>query len=331
MDITPLQAAVRYYFDNGLAPATQKCYNAGQQRYLYFCSQADLTPIPTSENTMSLFAAHLALQGLSYTTIKVYFSSIGNVHSSRNQHDIYQKALTPSLEQVLKGIKREQAHTHPQRVCLPITVEILLKIYSVLSKTPTAYQEIMLWATCCTAFFGFLRVGEMTVPNLDSYDSTIHLSLGDIALDSGTSPTIIWLTIKQSKTDPFRKGAKLCLGITDSVVCPVKALLPYLAIRGTAPSPLFLSERNTPLTQAQFKTLLSSTLKKVGLDDSQYNTHSFRIGAATSAKAAGISDTYIQLLGRWKSTAFQGYIKTPINVLTKLSKQLASIPDAPRS
>ena len=187
----------------------------------------------------------------------------------------------------------------------------------------------MLWAACCTAFFGFLRVGEMTVSSQDAYNNSVHLSLGDIALDSRTSQTIIWLTIKQSKTDPFRKGVKLCLGLTDSVVCPVKALLPYLAIRGSAPGSLFLSEGNAPLTRAQFKTLLSTTLKKVGLDDSQYNTHSFMIGAATSAKAAGISDTYIQPLGRWKSTAFQGYIKTPTTVLTKLSKQLASIPDAP--
>ena len=64
----------------------------------------------------------------------------------------------------------------------------------------------MLWAACCTAFFGFLRVGEITAPNLDEYDSSVHLSLKDVALDSRTAPTIIWLTIKQSKTDPFRKG-----------------------------------------------------------------------------------------------------------------------------
>ena len=49
--------------------------------------------------------------------------------------------------------------------------------------------------------------------------------------------------------------------------------------------------------RAQFKTLLSTTLKKAGLDESKYNFHGFRIGAATSAKAAGISDMHIQLLG----------------------------------
>ena len=49
----------------------------------------------------------------------------------------------------------------------------------------------MLWAACCTAYFGFLRVGEMTVPSLDAYDPSVHLSLGDVALDSRTAPTIV--------------------------------------------------------------------------------------------------------------------------------------------
>ena len=115
---------------------------------------------------------------------------------------------------------------------------------------------------------------------------------------------MVWLTIKQSKTDPFRKGVKLCLGWTDSVVYPAKALLPYLAIRGSSQDCLFTSEDQTPLTRAQFKTLLSSMLRLAGLDDSNYNTHSFRIGAATTTKAMGIADVHIQLLGWWRSSAY---------------------------
>ena len=117
------------------------------------------------------------------------------------------------------------------------------QICSVLSRSPSEYQNIMLWAACCTAIFGFLRVGETTIPSSDAFNSAVHLSLGDIALDSRTTPTIIWVTIKQSKTDPFHKGVRLCLDRTESVVCPIKALLPYLAIRGSAPGALFISER----------------------------------------------------------------------------------------
>ena len=70
----------------------------------------------------------------------------------------------------------------------------------------------------------------MTVSSLDAYNSSVHLSLGDVALYGRTVPTIIWLMIKQSNTDHFHKGAKLCLGRTESVVRPIKALHSYLAI-----------------------------------------------------------------------------------------------------
>ena len=247
---------------------------------------------------MLLFAAHLARSGLAYTSIKVYLSAICNLHTAHSHHEAYQQALTPRLEQVLRGIKREQCSTHSARVCLPITVEIMHQIYAVLARTPEEYQNVMLWAACCTAFFGCLRAGEMTVQNQNDYDRTMHLSLQDVALDSRVTPTIIWFTIKQSKTNPFRKGVRLCLGRTDPIICPVKAMLTYLAIRGKSPGSLFISRNNTPLTRAQFKTLVSTTLKTAGLNDSEYNTYSFKIGATTTAKAVGIADAHIQLLGR---------------------------------
>ena len=201
LDITPIQAAVQHYYQKGLATTTQRCYLTGQQRYMQFCDQVNQTVVLTSESTLLLFAAHLALSGLAYTSIKVYFSAIGNLHTA---HEAYHQALTPRLEQVLRGIKKKQCSTHTARIRLPITAEFMHKI-----KPPTEYQNIMLWAACCTAFFGFLRVGEMTIPNQNAYDSSVHLSLQDVALDSRATPAIVWLTIKQSKTDPFRKGVKV--------------------------------------------------------------------------------------------------------------------------
>ena len=108
------------------------------------------------------------------------------------------------------------------------------------------------------------------------------------------------------------------------MICPVKAMLTYLAIHRKSPGSLFISKNNTPLTRAQFKTLVSMTLRTAGLNESDYNTHSFRIGAATIAKAVGIASAHIQLLGRWKSLAYQGYIRTPTPLLQNLSRQLVS-------
>ena len=96
--------------------------------------------------------------------------------------------------------------------------------------------------------------------------------------------------------------------------------MPYLALRGPKQGPLFRYQGGNYLTRQTFITLLRTTLRQAGLDDSQYAAHSFRIGAATTAKEAGISDVHIKMLGRWKSNAYQLYVHTPREKLALLSK-----------
>jgi len=127
-----------------------------------------------------LFAVHLTLFGLAHASIKVYFSAVWNLYSASSQHEAYQKSLTPHLEQLLRYIKKDEAVKCTLMVCLPISVEIMSEMYSSLSKFPTDYLSIMVWAASCTAFFGFLRVGEMAVPSMESFHQTVHLTLEDV-------------------------------------------------------------------------------------------------------------------------------------------------------
>ena len=53
----------------------------------------------------------------------------------------------------------------------------------------------------------------------------------------------VHITIKQSKTDPFRQGISLFVGITEHAVCLVKSILPYLALRGDGDGPLFMTSQ----------------------------------------------------------------------------------------
>ena len=74
---------------------------------------------------------------------------------------------------------------------------------------------------------------------------------------------------------------------------------PFLAVRGNQPRPLFILKDSRMLTRQLFSKSLDNILDKLHLNYDQYNTHSFRIGAATSAKEAGIDDLSIKMLGRW--------------------------------
>ena len=120
LDFSKLQIAVQQCFINGLAPSTMKSYYAGQSRYHQFCQQLRVTAIPTSGRVLLLFIAHLAKEGIAHTTIKVYLAAIRHLHVSVGMHQTYNLQLSPYLELVMKGIKKEQLHGKPQRQHLPI-------------------------------------------------------------------------------------------------------------------------------------------------------------------------------------------------------------------
>ena len=85
--------------------------------------------------------------------------------------------------------------------------------------------------------------------------------------------------MKSSKTDQARKGVELFVGRTYNSLCPVVAVLRYLAVRGFDQGPLFCWEDGSPVTRPKFVERLRSTLQAAGVDPSHYSGHSFRIGA----------------------------------------------------
>lgn len=195
-------------------------------------------------------------------------------------------------------------------------------MYTVWSQGPMTFDTVMLWAACCLGFFGFMRAGEFTCSTL--HPSPDHmLSSADISIDSRENPKMLVVLLRHSKTDPFSAGIQLFLGRTGEVLCPVSAMLGYLAIRPPYPGPLFVFEDGTPLSRTKLVTHLRAALSKAGIDTANFSGHSFRIGAATTAARAGFSDSFIQTLGRWKSAAFTAYIRTPREDLVAVTAKLA--------
>ena len=124
------------------------------------------------------------------------------------------------------------------------------------TKTPLHIDDLIIWAACCIAFFGWLRVSKFTTPTQSHFNPSNHLSLSDIALDSRTSPQVIRITLKQSKTDQLQQGTHLYLGKTGHHVCPVEAITPYLIARGNRPGPLFMLQNGKMLTRSMFSAAI---------------------------------------------------------------------------
>ena len=107
-------------------------------------------------------------------------------------------------------------------------------------------------------------------------------------------------------------------------MCPVAAVLTYAAARGNKPGPFFVTSSARALIKQEFVCETRKVLLRLGLPDSDYAGHSFRIGAATSAAMAGVEDSTIHLLDRWQSAAFLRYIRTPHERLASISCTLAA-------
>ena len=82
-------------------------------------------------------------------------------------------------------------------------------------------------AAFCLAFFGFLRVGELTCKSLRGYDPR-PLQDGDIEIAYFDGRRMVKLTLRQSKTDQVGRKTTLFLSETGDLSCPLSSVSSFL-------------------------------------------------------------------------------------------------------
>ena len=319
-----MDPALHYFCEKGLADSTHKTYQSALRRFGAFCSlYSILSPFPVSEAILCYYATYLACQQLAPRTIKTYLAAIRHMQITLGLPEPREFSSLPRLRLIQTGIQctHMQRSTTPPRVRLPITPVILGRMKDYWSARPREPDIGMLWAASC---LGFFRSGEITIPSNNSFDSKVHLSWGDIAVDNPESPAAIRVKLKKSKCDQFGQGVEIFIGRTRTPICPVAAVLAYIATRGSGNGPFFRFSSGLPLTKQKFVSHIRQVLQAIGLPYQDFAGHSFRIGAATAAAKAGLEDSAIRTLGRWNSSAFHTYIRTPREHLAQLSSMIAA-------
>ena len=243
----------------------------GIQRYLTFCRALDLVPVPSTKRQVALFATHLSTS-LRLPTIRVYLAAVSFLHHVGGHRSPV--SGNTILKLVLRGIQRKQTQSQCKTPRLPITPQILADLLKHLGcdSTIPSQDRLMLKAAMSLAFFGFLRVSELTVPAY--HTSRQILARRDIQFLGHQLK--VFLT--HSKTDQFGQGSVITVGCSEDACCPVSAMQHYLESCRTPPSrPLFHFRNGMPLTARSFErsfvltssrwasTRPSSTLTAFGL------------------------------------------------------------------
>jgi hypothetical protein len=233
----------------------------------------------------------------------------------------------PRLQRIVQGARRFYGEAGT-RERLPITRDVLLKILHCLPRWRTDPMQANLYAAFCLAFAGFLRVGEFTWskgdynPDYPLAFARRHLSWRSVDIRADR----LLLTIPTSKTDPFRHGVTLTISPASDAACPLAAIqnLRALTMAGGGQldllMPLFVRPNNLPFSRDYVVRCLRLCLTHQGITG-HYSGHSFRRGAATSARLAGLTDHEIQLLGRWQSDAYKRYIEVHPDQLLAISRR----------
>ena len=74
---------------------------------------------------------------------------------------------------------------------LAIAVKELLPIILATLVWGRLWYGTAFWAIAVVAFFGFFRLGELLLESGTTYNSVLHLSWGDISIDSLTNPSMV--------------------------------------------------------------------------------------------------------------------------------------------
>ena len=220
-----------------------------------------------------------------------------------------------SLKKIKEGLRRNNSRMDGR---LPITAALLL-LQRLISCLPlickSSYEVLLFRAAFLLAFFGFLRIGEFArTANNQNQDFKL-IADSDLRVSGST----LWLKIRYSKTDQQGVTSSLQIeGSSNPHLCPVLAISQYLSSRPLFHGPLFIHLGGEVLKSCQFSHILKEAIKLVGLSPSSFSSHSFRIGAATTAATSGFPDEMIKKFGRWKSSAFEIYIRPHNFILNRL-------------
>ena len=282
---------------SSITPNTAQQYSRVWNQFKLFVSNTLHVPfLPASQSTIALFISHLVSppRMSAPSTVTSSISAIAYYHKMAGYED---PTSTFFIRKLLKGLAHSRSGFDKR---IPITPSILEALLSAIpSVCQSRYKQALYSAMFGIMFGAFLRIGEVT-------SSPHNLHFHQVQL-SEKSVTITFHTYKHhDPSQPVSLSLPIAPG---SPACPVHLITRYISLRGRIQGPLFCDQDNSPILSGTFREVLMQVKRSAAMHKLHITPHSFRIGAATFAATQGYTAQQIQAMGRWKSSAFQRYVR----------------------
>lgn len=284
--------------------------------YLLFCRYFGLSAVPSSSNTICLFAQFLSFS-VTPDTIRNYLNGVRLLH-------LYQGYEFPFLQDfivkiTLKGISRLASHTPKQ--ALAMTISILLKVHSVLDSS--SHFELVVFTAALFAFFLLARLSNILPVSSRVFRASKDLSRRSFLFIDGQ----LIVVFNWSKTIQFGERRLIfpVVSLPDSPICPVYNFRKMISLISAPPSsPAFVfpcKGKLVTLTKSSFIKAFRQLLVRASIPLAySYTGHSFRRGGATWAFGIGIPGEVIQVLGDWKSDCYKRYFEFTLDLLLQVNQ-----------
>lgn len=328
---------------SGLSLRDTASYGAGLRKFHVFC---DIFSVPEAQRLPASFALihsfvlwaasdpspnDIALAGdvpfepVAGTTIRKYMSAVRAWHLAQGWTPPLSSDELIRINWSLRGLENQQAQRRKRPLRPPITIHMLATLKQELDLTHS--WDACVWAAACCAFWGLMRFGEVTVKSRAAFTPGKCLARKHMvsATDIDGRP-YIRLDLPSAKTAAPGEIQSVWL-VREGTLCPLEALRNLLHVCPAGDDdPLFswidAGGAARPLTIEPAMNTINNILVRHGWG-TKFG-HSFRIGGASFYLAQGVSTDIVRIAGRWRSMAYEAYIRSFEQVSSRHLANIAS-------
>ncbi|KAG1828841.1 hypothetical protein EV424DRAFT_1317714, partial [Suillus variegatus] len=264
---------------------------------------------PSPDDSFSNACALIPFEPVSITVARKYLAAVRAWHIAQGWRPPLSSDDHARINWSLRGLDNLLgSRRKPLRP--PVTINMLHALKATLDLSDSF--DACIWAMASCAFFGMMRFGEVAVGTRAAFNPAKHLTRKDVFLGADLAgKSYARLDLPSAKTARPGEIQSIFL-VPQGTLCPITALHNLASVvPALQEDPLFSWRDRLGIVRPMVKQRALERINCVIAAWGWGTTfgHSFRIGGASFYLAQKVDPEIVRLAGRWRSLAYETYIR----------------------